>query len=305
MSDKQLKKALIIVVAIIVLLVVFFGIRAFLINKKAKEPFAYEIEKRERIKDIQDGKITGKYSSNVLSDEYIFLEQEDRKYVDHIIDMFLDMVNDYSLTGYLWQCYLTEEYKQSMFSSNPDNYYDYLDKNFPSKKYYCKNYEIDDDVLIMYVLSTEDNNESMKVLKVVDYKDIFCKLYFGNLKSIKNVRMTANSDDIYITCSSIMHYGDYSALLLNIENLTDEELTVDFGGSYIMKEEGRDYQNYILYDKGDKPIVSIPAKKTIQYELKFTKFTAYAEKVRLMMEFNGEKLDIEDAFITTNRTITD
>ena len=298
MSNKSINKALIVILIIIIIMFSLFAYLIHLNKNTVDEELAFQMEKRQRISDIQNGVITGKYESSVFNNEFIFLEQEDRNDIDKLIDEVVTMINNRA-SDKLYDL-LKLDYRVERF---PTKYSlgKFIYDNFKAGDFYSTGYELDSKNLYITLNSKSTSGDTIKTIRVSNYDEEEKYIYFGDYRSMRTIRLAGSNSYVQIKSNAIFNYKNYSSLLLSITNITDKPLHIDFSGSYVLGDYARRYKQFSLYYEADVQSVDIKPKQTTTYELRFNKFSVSASKAVFLMDINGDKQAINNAYITTRR----
>ena len=292
MNDKRL------IIAISVLLTILTIVLLFAINGKryTYKPSSvttvgyYDEETVQKIEDIEEGKITGKYESTTFNMTYISLTQEERDNIDRVIDYVCELINDRKIDA-LYDL-IREDYRYAVFRKKED-FEDFINKNYGVETI-ASTFDYADGILKINFKAND--NEKKPIVSVMDFKDGNLEnivLSFNGFVSILDAEFAYIKDKVDIRCDGILNYSSYSTIMMEIENTSNQDKELDFTGTSLIAKKGRNHLYFTVTP--ETAVVKVPAKKTIRYEMNVGSISRTPDRVQMKVIINGK--EYEDSLI--------
>ena len=265
MNDKTI---LLTIIGIIVFIFIFFGAIGIInaIKTNTKQTTFYDEVISKQIEDVESGKITGKYSSTELNEEYLNFTQEDRNNIDKTIDYIVDLINSHDIEKI--NSKLTLKYAYNRFREE-EFLKEYLDETFGQN-----NKIVAKDFIVWYgrltvPLYNSETGEYVESVTCTDYSDTEkLNLYFGKYDYEEKIAFNVRSDPkLVINCVTSYKYYDARSIVFYVYNYKNTKETVDFSGTevYLNKEKTKK----IKIKEGTNTKVEVEPNSYKLFELKF------------------------------------
>ena len=275
-------KAIVITIVILILLIIL--VFAVFINLKSDTNDGhsqryYDEQRDKKIQDIENGVVTGRYSSKLYNFQYLNLTNEERASIDKKIDYVYNLITSRDIDK-LYDA-LSEIYKKSKFPIK-NAFRDYFENTYYSNKgLEVTDYTLIEDAVCINMKYKADNTDAVKCT-ISNYLDDEIKIYFDNYHSSKNASFSFVSSDLKLDCESIIYYDDRNSAVFSIY----KPLKIDFTGTEFVEQRNRNTTNYKTI--GDTNVEIDPGANKY-FELDFEKIVSNVSTIKLKMVVNGKE----------------
>ena len=284
---------------IVLIIILFIVSKSFFSSgKKYSKKVNYtDKEFEKRVEYVESGKITGKYETNDKNKAFYYLEQEDRDKIDSTIDSIVSMLNEKDAETLYKQ--ISYGYKNALFP-NINEMKNYLDKILSNnEKFEVVDYNVTTSDLVINLSKTASKKTDFMV-RVSNYKDydyLTTKdcLVFNGAQGIDNLELFYSNDKVRFESDYGIRDPDKYSIVLNIINLTEKEINIDFKNTKISRLLGGNEKLYSMYSTR---YVTVPASGDIIYEMSFKRPDIDADSIRLNMTIDDQEYNETINFIT-------
>ena len=289
------KKLLIILIAIIVIAVFLIVILPIALgggdSSKRHSSGYVDKEYQKQVEKVENGNITGKYDSDNKNYSYYNLTQEGRNDVDKCIDTIMDYFNNDKYEEFYKL--LSGEYKNALFSevSDVERYIKGL-KNNRSGNFVAISFENLAGDLLINVANEETQFSTITTFRLNNYEDFLnnnlenVEFYFTPVERIYRVQSSSAFYMVKVYSEYCIKNKDTISYALNIYNPSDEEVKIDFKDTkLVVLVAGRELE----YGMVTSRYVTVPAKKSIKYEMGFKEPDISPNYIDATININGKE----------------
>ena len=286
MSDRNILLTLIGIIVIVFIIIGIFGIVNMSKNSPKMQTYYDEVIV-PKVDAIEKGEIKGKYSSNEMNSEYINCSQEDRDYIDMMIDNVFEMISRRDSQNL--EKHLHYSYKYYRFRKE-DSLKKYLDEVFDeSIAVKVKDFKLRSNNLFINICEVGSDDIYQTIL-VRDYKSKESyTIYFGDYGYAQGIAVSfPNDSKVYIDSTRLFFYGDGASLVFYAYNYNKTKVLLDFSGTTLYTKNAKGSKTCAMISDSK---VEIEPDTYEQFEIKFEPLYGTLDKVNAKFSINGKNYE--------------
>ncbi|MBR3281305.1 MAG: hypothetical protein IKI57_05670 [Clostridia bacterium] len=284
MSDKTILRIMIGIIAFVVL---FFIISSIIksINKGKNNVVYYDEIVQKKVEAINDGEVSGKYSSTDYTPEYLNLNQEGRNDVDATIDYILGLIQNKDIESL--DKMLSSKYRYARFRKEGSL------KKYIEEKYGGDKTLIVKDFVVVYGRLTFNIYTSegyyVDTIKCDNYRNKDNRnIYFGDYDYEEKIGFAFSSNSkVHISCQTSFKYKDGDSIIFYIYNYESSKATIDFSGTKLYTTNNKDEGFNII----SNPKIEVEPGTYEQFELKFEPVDGRLQRIGMKVSVNGKVVE--------------